>query len=432
MSTAYRTHYINELNLSLSGSTVTVAGWVHEVRDIGKIVFLLLRDRTGIVQVTAKKGEASESLIKKMKLPKESVVQVKGIIKANKEVKAGFEIEPREIINLNPLSTKIPFDVTGKVPANLDVRLNYRYIDLRRRETQAIFNIESTVLNAFSSYLYSQGFQQIRTPCIIAEASEGGSEPFPVVYFEKAAFLAQSPQLYKQMAVIGGMDKVFMIMPIFRAEKSNTVYHLTESTQMDVEIGFANAADAIEVLCNTVTAIIKRVIEKNKTDLEVLGAKLEIPEIKKITYLDAIKKLSERGYPVKYGDDLTRKHEKALQAIFGDAIVVRDYPTKLRAFYSMPKKDNPELSESFDFIYKGLEISSGAQRIHQPDLLIEALKKRGLNPNDFESYINAFKCGAPPHAGWSIGLERFTMQLTGAKNIRECALFPRDRDRITP
>lgn len=427
-----RSHYINELKSVMDGQRVTLAGWVHEVRETAKITFMLLRDRTGIVQVIGKEGVTSSDVIKSMSLPKESVVLVKGIVKANPEAKKGFEIIPESIENLNPLSAQVPFEVTGKVPADLDVRLNNRYIDLRRITTRSIFNIESTVLNTFTETFAKKGFVQIRTPSIIAEASEGGTDLFTIKYFEREAYLAQSPQLYKQLAVIGGLDKVYMIVPVFRAEKSNTIFHLTESTQMDIEMGFADNNDAIRELAMIVKNIIKSVAKKNAEDLENLGVKLEIPKVKIVTYEKVIKKLNENGYKVEFGSDLTREYEEEVYKQFGDAVIVKDYPTALRAFYSMPYEDNSEISKSYDFIYKGLEISSGAQRIHKAQMLEEALRKRNLDPANFEFYINAFRLGAPPHAGWSIGLERLTMKITGASNIRECSMFPRDRKRVVP
>ena len=426
-----RTHYIEEITAEMDGEEVTIAGWGHEVRETSKITFLLVRDRSGIAQVLGKEGVVDEKTREKMSLPKESVVSVRGTVKVSKEAKKGFEIVPSEIEDLNPLSTQIPFEVTGKVPADIDVRLNNRYIDLRRASSSAIFNIQSTILETFLDSLLARGFRQIRTPSIIAEASEGGTELFPVAYFEKNAYLAQSPQLYKQLAVIGGMDRVVMVMPVFRAEKSNTVYHTTESNQMDIEMGFADADDVIKILRETLVTIIRAVKEKNAKDLETLGSKLEVPDVRVVSYSEAIEALKKK-HDIQFGHDFSREHEGTINELYGDAVVVRDFPTELRAFYSMPKKDNPELTNSFDLIYKGLEICSGAQRIHEPELLIGALKKKGLDPKSFEFYINAFRCGAPPHAGWSIGLERLTMQITGAKNIRECSLFPRDRKRLTP
>ncbi len=428
-----RTHYIDEITAAMEGKEVTLAGWVHEVRETAKITFLILRDSSGLIQVIGKVGDTDPGVIKSMSMPKESVVKVRGIVKVNKEAKKGFEIIPKEVVNLNPLSMKIPFEITGKVPAEIDVRLDNRQIDLRRLETSSIFNIESTMLSTFTDFLAKKGFKQIRTPTIIAASSEGGSELFEIKYFDRPAYLAQSPQLYKQLAVIGGLDKVFMIMPVFRAEKSNTTSHINEITQMDIEFAFTkNADDAIKVLIETVKTIVTQVKERNKRDLELLDVKLEVPEAKVITYKEAIEGLKKKGYDIEMGHDFSREHEIGIQKVFGDAVVIKEYPRELRAFYSMPKDGDPTLTDSFDYIYKGMEICSGAQRIHDPELLIESLKKKGLNPKNFEFYINAFRCGAPPHAGWSIGLERFAMQIVNAQNIREVTLFPRDRKRLTP
>jgi aspartyl-tRNA synthetase len=427
-----RTHYVNELDQRMDGKEVTLCGWVHELRETGKITFLILRDRSGIVQVIAKDGVVDAQTKNAMSLPKESVVQVTGIVKANPEAKKGFEIIPKSVINLNPLSAPIPFEVTGKVPADIDVRLDYRYIDLRRMETTAIFKIQSTILQSFREFLAKRGFYEIRTPSIVAEATEGGADVFQVQYFERKAYLAQSPQLYKQLAVIGGLDKVVMVVDAFRAERSNTTYHITQCTQMDIEMAFANADDVTKLLGQVLVYIVKSVLKKNKAELELLGSDLKVPKVRKITYAKAVRDLAKAGEHMKKGDDFNRELEIALGKLYGDAVLVRDYPTAIRAFYSMPKENDRSVSTGFDMIYKGLEICSGAQRIHIPDMLISALKDRNIDPKQFEFYINAFRCGAPPHSGWSIGLERLTMMVVGAKNIREATLFPRDPKRLTP
>ncbi len=432
MINIYRTNYVSELSNSFSGKEVKIAGWVHEVRDIGNIVFLLLRDNTGIIQITAKKGSVSDDVIKSMLIPKESVISVTGTVVENKQSKKGIEVIPIEVNNLNPLQSVIPFEVTGKVPAELDVRLNYRYIDLRRLQSTAIFKIESTVLKTFRKTIEKEGFIEIRTPSLVKEATEGGTDLFKVNYFEENAYLAQSPQLYKQLSVIGGFDKVFMISPVFRAEKHNTTFHLNEITQMDIEMGFADHNDVIKLLKKTVSKIIDTVKKENANELSILGVEISKSKIKEITYKKAISELNKNGVKIDYGNDFSKEDELALGKIFGDLLIVKEYPTDIRAFYSMPNEKNPDLSNSFDFIYKGLELSSGAQRIHIPELLEKALLKRGNDPKNFEFYINAFKNGAPPHAGWSIGLERFVMRLTNSSNIRECALFPRDRTRLVP
>ncbi len=428
LQNSFRTHYIGQLSAGMDGTAVRLGGWVHETREVGKIAFILLRDHTGIVQIVCKGGE----LMKFAKLPKESVISVTGTVKKNGEAKKGFEIVPSSIENLNPLSTKIPFEVTGKVPADIDVRLDNRQIDLRRLETTAIFNIQSTILKAFGEFLRGRGFQEIRTPSIVEAATEGGADLFKIQYFEKQAYLAQSPQLYKQLAVIGGMDRVFMVAPVFRAEKHNTIFHLNEITQMDIEMGFADHNDAIGILADVFYHILCAVVEENKHDLEVLGRDLKPEKPVIVSYRDAVEKLAAEGGRIRFGEDFSRADEERICAIFGDAVIVKEYPIPVRAFYSMPSQSDKEVSNSFDLIYRGLEVSSGAQRIHIPEILIDSIRSRGLDEKDFEFYINAFREGAPPHAGWSLGLERLTMKITGMQNIRECALFPRDRERLKP
>ncbi|MDD5318180.1 MAG: OB-fold nucleic acid binding domain-containing protein [Candidatus ainarchaeum sp.] len=241
-----RTHYVSKLGPEMDGQEVTLAGWVHEVRDIGKIKFIQLRDRTGIAQVTAKKGAVPDETMAKMSLVKESVVQVRGKVKAQAQARKGYEIIPEDVVDLNPVSAMIPFEVTGKVPAEIDVRLDNRCIDLRRLDTTAVFRIQAEALRAFRETLAALDFEEIRPPCISAAATEGGTDVFRLEYFEKHAFLVQSPQLYKQLAVIGGMDRVFMTVPVFRAEKHNTTTHLNEILQMDAEMGFCSIQAAQE------------------------------------------------------------------------------------------------------------------------------------------------------------------------------------------
>ena len=379
-----------------------------------------------------KEGLVSAGVISAMNLPKESVIMVRGKVKKSGESKSGFEIVPIEITNLNPLEAAIPFEVTGKVPADIDVRLDNRHVDLRRLETTSIFNIQSTILGSFRSTMVKEGFTEIRTPTLVEAATEGGSDLFKVEYFEKTAFLAQSPQLYKQLAVIGGMDRVFMVVPVFRAEKHNTVFHLNEITQMDAEMGFAGPDDAIRMLKKTVKNIINDVSRKNADDLKRLGVSLNKPVIKEVTYKKAVSLLNVNGQSMEFGEDFNREQEEALCKILGELVVVKGYPAKVRAFYSMPDDKDERMCNSYDLLYKGLEVSSGAQRIHIPEILVRSLKNRGLDPRNFDFYINAFRQGAPPHAGWSLGLERLTMKITGMQNIRECSLFPRDRTRLKP
>lgn len=428
-----RTHYAAEVTPELDGKDVTVAGWVHETRDMGKLKFVIVRDRSGLVQITAKPGKVPDELIAKLKFVKETVVQFKGKVQASPPSPGGREIIPTEVNVLANVTQAIPFELTGKVPAEIDVRLDNRHVDLRRIETQAIFKIRSAMQGAFRNHLVSKGYQEIVTPCIAAAATEGGTNLFPIIYFEKEAFLVQSPQLYKQLAVIGGMDKVMMTMPVFRAEPHHTTAHINEIYQMDAEIGFADHFDAMDVLGTTFTAMLKAASEE-KDAAKTLGCEVKVPEqVKQHNYTDLVNKLKDNGVQIEWGEDFSREHERKICELLGEeTFIVFGYPTKVRAFYSMPDPENPEVCNAYDLMHKGLEIASGAQRIHIPELLEKALTTRGMNPANFEFYIRAFRMGAPPHAGWSIGLDRATMKVTNRENIREAVLFPRDRHRITP
>jgi len=429
----FRTCYISDAKRKI-GEEVVIAGWAHEIRDLGKLKFVQVRDRTGIIQVTAKAGREPEAALFAMSVPKETVVSVKGKVVESKLAGAGCELIPSEFVVLNDITAKVPFEVTGKVPADLDVRLDFRYVDLRQASTSAIFRIRSVIANSFREYARLQGCVEIHTPTIVEAATEGGADVFKLQYFEKEAYLVQSPQLYKQLAVIGGMDKVFMTVPVFRAEKHNTLTHLNEALQMDIEMGFATPEDAIDVLEGSVLHILSSVKKECGEELKTLGRELAVPaSIPRHTYTELVEKLNASGTPHKWGDDFTRETEAKLSEILGySTYFITKWPTECRAFYSMPSEEDPKICNAYDLNYEGLEISSGAQRIHKPEILIKQLQARGLNPSDFEFYINAFRVGAPPHAGWSIGLDRLTMKVCGLHNIREAVMFPRDRVRVSP
>jgi len=417
--------YIVEI-LKKKAGKVLVKGWVHDLRDLGKIRFLLLRDMTGIIQVTANKDNKT---FKNMEQSRESVVEIEGKAVKSKQAPGGCEIIPEKINLLAKSESPLPIDVSEFSKTELPKRLDYRFLDLHRRKIQAIFKIQSEICNSFREFFYKKEFVEIQTPSIISTSSEGGTELFPVQYFEKKAFLAQSPQLYKQMLACS-MEKVFTITPVWRAEKHNTIRHLNESRQMDIEMAFSGQKEVMKELEKVVKYIVKNVIEKNKKELELLGVKLEVPKAVYLSYEEAIKKV--KG---KFGEDFSPEQEKMLCSIYPNSIIfTHSWPSSLKPFYIMPKNQDSEskFSEGFDALYKGVEISSGGQRIHIPELLIKILKKKGLKPENFKSYVDSFRYGAAEHSGWSIGLERFTMALLNLDNIRESCLFPRDRDRLIP
>jgi aspartyl-tRNA synthetase len=415
------------------GEEVTIAGWVSRVRDIGGIKFILLRDITDEIQITLKPGEADPSLWE-LRLGREDVISVTGRARASEIAHMGFEFIPERITILNRSKQPLPLDVSGHVRAELETRLNYRFMDLRTPRTRAIFKIQHELLTAFREFLTERGYMEIQPPCIISSASEGGAELFKIPYFEREAYLAQSPQLYKQMCAIS-LEKVYTVVPVWRAEKFNTPTHLNEVRQMDVEQAFADDEDVMRVLEEVLAYMLDRVRRRCTRELAVLGRTLEVPQppLRRISYSEAIELLRGSGEEMKWGEDFTKSQEAALTRLLGEeAFFIKDWPSILKPFYAMPHRDNPEIVHAFDLIYGGIEVSSGTQRIHDPELLTSQLLKKGLDPKNFTHYIESFSYGAPPHAGWSIGLERLTMAVTGMSNIRECCMFPRDRDRLVP
>ena len=427
--------YISELTKKDEGKKVLLKGWVSEIRDIGSLKFLLLRDISGVIQITAHKESTSKEIFEKIgKISRESVISVEGKIKTSKQAPGGIEAIPEKFEILAEAAQPLPIDIGERSKTELPKRLDWRFLDFHNRRTTAIFKIQSEISNAFRRFFFEKGFLEIQPPSIIASASEGGTELFPVMYFEKSAYLAQSPQLYKQMCATS-LEKVFTITPVWRAEKHNTIRHLNESRQMDIEMSFADDAIVMDLCGKVVQYIVQQVKEKCKNELELLKIQLEVPKTKYLTYAETISTLKKAKIKINEGDDISPESEKKLCGIFPDTVVfVHDWPLELKPFYIMPKtlKENEKLSKGFDAIYGGIEISSGGQRVHLPELLIKRLKEKGLNPKHFEYYINSFRYGAPEHAGWSIGLERFTMALLKLDNIREACLFPRDRERLVP
>jgi len=425
---------INSLSAKDDGKKVVVAGWLYDSRDLGKIRFVLVRDMDGEIQITAFKGKTDDKVYEAMgKTSRESVVVISGKVKKSDKAPGGREILPDSFEILASADEPLPLDVSDFSKTELPKRLDYRFLDLHRKRIQAIYKIQSTVSMSFREHFVDKGFIEFQPPSIIGSSSEGGTELFPAQYFEKKAYLAQSPQLYKQM-VACSMEKAMTITPVCRAEKHNTIRHLNECRQMDIEMGFADAMVVMKQMEEVVQHIVKKVLGKNKSELDLLGVKLKIPKSKYMTFAEVASLM--KNHKVHVGkDDLSAESEKKLDELYPDTIVfVYDWPLSGKPFYIMPKgeKSDAVLSEGFDAIYKGMEISSGGQRIHLPELLEERLKVKGLNPKDFKGYIDSFRYGAPPHAGWSIGLERFTQVLLGFQNVREVVMFPRDRDRLTP
>ena len=415
---------------------VELYGWVHDVRDLSKIRFIVLRDITGRIQICGVKGETPEKVFELMNdIPRESVVKIKGTLKDSKQAPGGKEVNPIEIEVIAEAEHPLPIDVSDHSKTELPKRIDYRFLDLHRERAQAIFKVNSTLLSAYREFMEKENAIECVFPSIIGASSEGGTEVYPVQYFEKKALLSQSCQLYKQMLACS-MEKVYTVFPVWRAEKHNTTRHLNESRQYDFEMAFADDKIVIDVLARCVQHMVKKVIEKHQKELEMFEVKLKVPEVKYMTFNEVAEIMKKHKIHVGK-DDLSPESERKLGELYPDTIVfVHDWPLSGKPFYIMPSdkkgSNGEQLSKGFDAIYMGMEISSGGQRIHIPELLIERFKAKKMKVENFKDYIDSFRYGAPMHAGWGMGVERITMLLLGLPNIREAVLFPRDRDRLTP
>ncbi|MDD1671403.1 MAG: aspartate--tRNA(Asn) ligase [Methanomicrobiales archaeon] len=417
--------------------SVEIVGWVHEIRDLGGLLFCLVRDRTGILQVTIPKKKVSPIVQEVMKgVTRESVVRIRGTVKAIEKAPGGRELIPDNVELLNSCETPLPLDVVEKVSADLDTRLDARFLDIRKPRVTSIFLIRSAMMDAVQVYLFSRGFIHCTTPKIVAAATEGGTELFPIAYFEKEAFLNQSPQLYKQMMMAAGMEKVFEIGPIFRAEEHNTTKHLNEATSIDVEVSFADHRDVMALLESLIVHVYGQIREQCSDQLAALNIEeFPIPRIPfpRIPYEEAIGiATAKTNEKISFGDDIGTTAEKAIGDEIGEHYFIVDWPTAIKPYYAMPYEDQPHLCRAFDLMHPRMELASGAQRVHQYALLVEQIRAKGLAPEGFEFYLNPFRYGMPPHAGWGLGAERLLMTMLGLNNIREAVLFPRDRHRLVP
>ena len=422
-----RTHYIGEL--SGNEENISLAGWIRNIRGHGKIMFVFLADRDGQIQITVK-----DDLIKDFKsLSREDVVSVKGSVKKNDKAPNGMELIPSSIEVLNRSEKPLPLETDSKIESNLDTRLDNRFLDVRNPKVMSIFRIKDMIQRHFIRHFEDKGFVLVNTPEIVAAATEGGTDLFPISYFEKEAFLVQSPQLYKQILMASGLDKVMIQCPVFRAEEHDTSFHVNESIQMDIEQAFVrNEDEVLKHMKEFILSLYQKINDSCSKELKNLGRDIKVPEkIEQITYDEALKIVNKKSKELEWGDDFTPEMQRTINKEF-EPVIVTKWPTDIRSFYSMPEPGNEKICRSYDMLINGIEVSSGAQRIHKNDELVNEMKSRGMNPENFEFYINAFKYGMPPHAGWSFGLDRLTMVMTGMKNIRECIMFPRDRKRLTP
>ncbi len=419
---------------------VKISGWVREIRKFGKLNFLIIRDVSGEAQVIIKKGEVKKEILEKIEnINRESVLEICGEVKTNKEAPGGIEIIPKKLKVLSEAETPLPIDFSGKIETNLDKRLDNRFIDLRNPKIAAIFKIRDKICTAIREYLEKNNFIEMQTPKIVGAGAEGGSSLFNLDYFGKKAYLSQSQQLYKQTMLIAGFDRVYEIGPSFRAEKSHTRRHISEFTQLDVELAFIeDEGDILEVQENLVSHVIKEINKNCKKELEKLDIKIETPKtpFPRVSYEEALEFLKEAGEDVKEGEDIGIKEEKKLGKIIkekysSDFYFITKFPWNLEVckFYWM--RDG-KCGRGADLEYKGQELTSGSQREHRYKELIKQIKEKNLNVKDFEYYTYPFRFGAPPHGGFGLGIDRFVMYILDLKNIREAVLFPRDTERLTP
>lgn len=425
--------FINELN-DFIDQKVMLRGWVHKITDLSHVVFVKLRDKSGIIQLVCEKDQITD-------LRLENAVEVIGKVCNNEKAPGKIEVlvEKIEILG-NTYYDKLPFEINSyKNKAALETQLDHRTISLRRPEIRAIFKVQNEIETAFRDYLKERHFEQIHTAKIIDSSTEGGSEMFTVNYFDRRSFLAQSPQFYKQMMVGAGFERVFEIGHAYRAELHNTWRHLNEYVSLDVEMGFIK--DEFELmdleegfinhLFKHLNRVCKKELEMYRIDLpnEVSIPRITLEETHKIL-LDKYNKKSPVGNIDAEGEVLISKYVK--EKYNCDFVFLTKYPVSKRPMYTMPDDENKDLTKSFDLIYDGLEITTGGQRINDYEMLKDNIIKFGLNPDDFDFYLETFKYGMPPHGGFAIGLERLTMKILKLTNIREATLIPRDMKRLTP
>ena len=460
--TAYRTHTLGQIQnegAELVGTEVTICGFMEANRGKGAICFVDLRDGTGKLQVFLKAdnvGENDLDLVQRM--TRESTLQFTGTVaqKRPPKLKDGespppptYELVATSVNVLTRANAPLPLGITDTVSIGLDTRLDNRFLDLRRAHVNAMFTLRARVLQYGREHLIGEGFKEINTPKIIASASEGGTNLFPMMYFDTPAFLSQSPQLYKQLAVLGGMERVFEIGPAFRAENHDTYRHLNEFISFDIEAAWMTDEDVMGVQERMIHHIWKSVAQNDQDHIDTINAfretqelepiSVEVPSLPfpRIDYCDAIKMVQDAGQDIQWGDDIDSSHCDIIAEKYPGFHFLPRWPMAMKPFYIHHVSGEngvtgEQLSRGFDLNYGRDEMTSGGQREHNVDVLEQNLRNKGLNPDDFSFYTDGFRFGAPPHAGWGLGVTRLLMVLTGSRNVRETVLFPRDRHRVTP
>lgn len=423
------------LSGSLEGQEVTMRGMIHSIREMGEVDFIILRKAEGLVQCVYQAADFAGSHFKE-----ESAVEVAGVVHREERAPGGYEIRLTGVSVLSAPIEALPLAVNKwKMNTSLEAKLQYRTVSLRNPKERAKFRIQEGIVRGFRDYLHKEGFTEIHTPKLVAKNAEGGANVFKLEYFHRPAALAQSPQFYKQ-TMVGVFDRVFEVAPVFRAEKHNTKRHLNEYTSMDFEMGYI---DSFEDIMQMETGFLQYTMELLKSEyakeLELL--KVELPDVSRIPsvpFMKAKELVAEKYHrEIRNPHDLEPEEEQLIGRYFkeeygADFVFVTHYPSKKRPFYAMDDPADPSVTLSFDLLFRGMEITTGGQRIHEYPMLKEKMEKRGMTEDGMDSYLMAFKDGMPPHGGLGIGLERLTMRLLGEENVRETTLFPRDLSRLEP
>ena len=430
---------INQLHEHLD-KEVLLKGWVQDLRNLSKIKFLILRDRSGDMQTIALKGKTDDASFAALDtLTKESVVEIVGTPTKNKESRWGVEVLIKKITVVSAAETPLPIDNSDKSQTHIDKRIDHRFLDTRNLKKQAIFKVRGKIATILTNFFDRKGFTNINTPKITAVGVESGAELFILDYFGKPAYLAQSPQIYKQMFVVGGFERVYEIGPVFRAEKSHTNRHLTEFTGVDFEMGFIDDYDDVmdlieEMFVGLMTDLTTEAVE----ELKALGIALTVPgKIPRITMEEAKKMLAKKGKKYKDDEDLDPEGEKMLGELVkekygSDFVFLTLFPWAVKPFYQMKLEGKVDVTKSFDLLFNGVEVCSGSQREHRYEVLKKQAKAKGLDLDKMTEYAEIFKYGAPPHGGAGFGLDRIAQKLLGLDNIREAVLLPRDPERTRP
>ncbi|HEX2305441.1 MAG TPA: aspartate--tRNA(Asn) ligase [Nitrososphaeraceae archaeon] len=421
--------FASSINKNHIGQNLTLVGWLEDFRDMGKIGFISVRDMTGNFQ-----GVLTGELLSTIReVPRQSVIMVKGTIQETRAENFQVEVKVKIVELLSRAVNPLPIDPTGRVKSSMDKRLDSRALDLRNVRISSIFRTRAYVLNLIRNFLYSRMFVEVNTPKIIGSATEGGADLFAFEYFTKKAYLAQSPQLYKEQLTLG-LERVFEISPYFRAEPSHTVRHLSEFVSVDLEAAFLDYGSIMDIVQELVISTINDLFVHHNKEMTYFENKQEIviDKIPRITYQKCLDELRSLGEKIEFGDDLSDPALKKLGEIYHKFYFIIDWPTNLKPFYILEHEKKSELSHSFDLQYGYLEIVSGGAREHDSERLRKKLFERGLDPKSFSHHLQTFEWGMPPHSGCGLGFDRFMMILTNSTNIREVVLYPRDTERLSP